>query len=222
MKKSKENILITRPLDEKSPLRQLSKDGHKLIAQSFLNLTPQKVEHIPEADIYFYYSKNGVKYFIEAAKSLNKDLTVVKHAAMGSGTAEVLNNFGLQVDFIGSNTPLEVAKQLVSKYEKEEVCFVRANQSTQSIQKLWPSKYSQLVVYNIIPKIFSIKDEIHTILATSPMNLVAALESCKTNALKRIICIGPTTYAAAQKAIDVDCYMAQESNEVSMLEAYYN
>ena len=220
MKKNKENILITRKLSESSPLWQLATEHHSVMAQSFLDIRPVIITAIPQAEVYFYYSKNAAIYFLKAIKELGLDLSSATHAAMGNGTADVLKKHKTTPAFIGTGSPAVVADQLIDNYAHTSICFVRAERSTQSIQKKWPSKFSELVVYKAIPKPIKISDKVHTLFATSPMNLDLAIKSIDVHSLKRVICIGPTTYAAALKLTDVDIIIANESNENSMLAAY--
>ncbi len=220
MKKSKENILITRTLGKESPIWQLSNDGHQVIAQSFLEIKPILITQIPVADVYFYYSKNAAKYFLLSASSLQQDISKSDHAAMGNGTAQILESHGITPSFVGTDTPAKIAQSLIRKYANSSICFVRADQSTRSIQKLWPSKYSEAISYNTQPLFVEVKEEIHTILATSPMNLEAALSCCDISALKRIVCIGPTTYAIATKLSNTSIIVAHKSSEQAMLKAY--
>ena len=221
MKKSKENILITRSLKDESPIWQLSKDGHQLIAQSFLDIIPLSITEIPIADVYFYYSKNAARLFVKAAQKLQLDLSKYNHAAMGEGTASVLENLEIKLNFIGKDTPKDTAQSLIDQYTGSTLCFVRAMQSTRSIQKLWPYEYSEVIAYSASPKSIQITKKINTILATSPMNLEAALQCCDVSDLKRIVCIGPTTYKAALRLSNVEIFMAKESNEVAMLASYF-
>lgn len=221
MKKNKGHILITRSLAEESPLWQLSRDGYHIIDRSFLELTSLPIIEIPKADVYFYYSKNGAQHFVKAARSLNLDLGKSKHAAMGKGTAAILTNLGIEVDFIGDGAPTEIAQTLIATYSNVSICFVRAEQSTQSIQNKWPYPYREVIAYSIKENVTDIKEDVHTIIATSPKNLKCAVNSCQTLNLKRIICIGPTTYAAAQKYDDLILMMAKQSTESALLDAFY-
>lgn len=220
MKKNRENILITRTLSKESSIWSLCEDGHKVIAQSFLEIVPFRITHIPQAEVYFYYSKNAAIQFQLASARLSIDLSSASHASMGNGTADSLKNFNIDSDFIGKGCPQNVAAQLIDKYCPHSICFVRAEQSTQSIQKLWPGKYSEVIAYSVKPISIQIKEKFHTIFATSPMNLEAALQCCDTTKLKRIVCIGPTTYNTASQLSKADIIVAIESSEYGLLEAY--
>ncbi len=221
MKKSKENILITRTLSEESPLQQLSKEGYHVIAQSFLEIVPYSISEIPSADVYFYYSKNAAKHFAQAANSLYLNLNHSKHAAMGKGTAKELSNQGLAVDFIGDSSPQIVAEKLLKKYSDYTICFVRAKDSTRSIQNEWPYPYTEVIAYRSEEKIVQIEKDIHTIIATSPKSFISAMRSCNSSTLKKVICIGPTTYNAVNIMVEVNTIMASSSTEAALLEAFY-
>lgn len=221
MKKSKGNILITRTISDESPLWQLSNDGYHLIAQSFLEIVPLTISEIPSADVYFYYSKNAAKYFFQASKKLLVDVKKSKHAAMGKGTANVLSQLGVNVDFVGQGSPTEISNELINQYSESSICFVRAKESTQSIQKNWPKSFMEIITYHTKPSPVKVEEEIDVIIATSPKNFKSAMHNCRIDSLKKIICIGPTTYDAVQKYSDVACIMATESNEDALLNAFY-
>lgn len=220
MKKNKKNILITRKLGKQSPMWQLLNEDYNVIDQSFVTIHPLPNIIIPKVDVFFYYSKNAVKHFIESASDLKEELSNSLHAAMGNGTARALTECGMEIDFIGNGTPSEIAAKLQQKYSKQSICFVRAKQSTCSIQKQWPKDYEEVVSYSLTPSPFKITEEINTIFATSPMNLTTAIECCNTTSLKNIICIGPTTFKAAQQYKDVNIKIAKCSSEQSLLEAF--
>jgi len=220
MKKSKENILITRKLSGNSPLWSLSDLGHSIFTHSFLEIVPVDITEIPIAEVYFYYSKNAAIEFVKAAKNLGRDITQSYHATMGSGTAKTLLDLGTQPDFVGSESPNSVARSLYEKYGDKRLCFVRAKQSTQSIQKLWPKEYIDLVIYDTTIIDIELQQSIDTIFATSPKNLHAAMRCCDTDSLTNIICIGPTTLEAAKKLTDINSIMATANNEEAMLDAY--
>jgi uroporphyrinogen-III synthase len=127
---------------------------------------------------------------------------------------------GIKTNFVGVDKPKSIAQSLINKYADTSICFVRADQSTQSIQKFWKNEYSEVIAYSVNPRSIKIQEKIHTIIATSPMNLIAALKCCNVKNIKHIVCIGPTTYNAAASISDVDIIMADKANEESMLEAY--
>jgi len=220
MRKSKRNILITRSLAVDSPLQRLADDQHHIITQSFIEIVPVEINHIPKANLYFYYSKNAAKCLIQAANKLNIDISNCSHATMGTGTAKMLASLGITPTFIGNGNPKEVAQSLIAEYANQSICFVRAKKSTKSIQSRWPKEYSDLIVYDTIAKPIKIEEEINTIFATSPMNLEVALANCHVENLEKIICIGSTTYDATKRLSEVKIIKANNSNEASMLAAY--
>lgn len=220
MKKSKENILITRDLSDESPLRNLSNNARNIIAQSFIKIEALDISEIPTSEVYFYYSKNAVLHFMKAALKLKIDVKKYKHAAMGEGTSSTLASYGVKADFVGKGMPQSIAQVLIKEYHQKSICFVRAEQSTQSIQKLWPSNYNEIVAYRIIPNDINIQENIHTIFATSPMNLKISMERCNIQDLQYVVCIGSTTYKVAKEITEAEVILSESSTEEAMLQAY--
>jgi len=205
-------ILVTRALEDDSVIRSVA-EGHELIAQSLIDITPIPFDP-PAADWVFFYSRNGVHHFFGQG---NYELVPFKWACMSRGTAEALSEYVLDDAFIGDGEPESVAKGFssVRSYE-ERVCFVRAQRSMDSVRKLidHPADFS-LAVYDNKPVLDAVLDA-DIILATSPLNFEAwALANIYRN--QPIIAIGKTTANAIRDILPkANIVISKEASIISM------
>lgn len=218
MKKNRETIFVTRKLADHSPIWQLKNKGFDIIDISLISIKGISIEKIPTVDIYFYYSKNAVKYFWQKAQKTNIDFTESIHACMGKGTANYLTQTtNIQPDYIGNGNPPDVAKELIMEYGEKSICFVRAQQSTKSVQQLWPKPYQEVVVYTTAIKSEKIGTEVDHLFVTSPLNAESFFKNNNPSKLKSVVCIGKTTANKVSQLYDGKIIIANESSEQSML-----
>jgi len=206
-------ILITRSLEDNSLIRAVAQ-GHELIAQSLIDITPIPFD-APAADWIFFYSRNGVQHFFEQG---NYELIPYKWACMSSGTAERLSEYVLDEPFVGDGDPMSVAKSFteVRSFE-EQVCFVRAQQSMDSVRKLidHPSDFS-LAVYDNKPIDPVQQIDADIILATSPLNFKTWARA-NTYRNQPIIAIGHTTATAIREILpEGEIVIAKQASIASM------
>jgi uroporphyrinogen-III synthase len=83
-------IFISSDLSANSVLHQLA-NSYELSYASFISFKKIPFTNSINGDCLFFYSKNGVKFFFEQNPNLQPNLTF---AAMGSGTADLLNEYG--------------------------------------------------------------------------------------------------------------------------------
>lgn len=196
-------IFISRNLSTTSPFKkELADLDLEIIGQSLLQFAPIQFGAIPEVDWIFFYSKNGVKFFLEPLinhPSFHKNK--VKWAAMGKGTAQALTAYQIQANFIGNGHPKTTAQAFEAVASGQKILFPRAKNSKKSIQNLLRSqaKISDLIVYkNDIKITFSIP-YCDILVFTSPLNAMAYFQKYPLNPKQKIIAIGKTTQKALQK-----------------------
>ena len=105
-------VFITRNLAPDSLLKsRLEASQISLTGISLIAFQPCFFPPLPLVDWLFFYSKNGVNYFLETALSNQSfDKKDVKWAAMGQGTANTLASYQIKAEFIGNGTPREIAQ----------------------------------------------------------------------------------------------------------------
>ncbi len=110
--------------------KALSAEGIALIAVSMIKTEPVKFEQsIPQTDWIFFSSKNGVRTFF----SQNPEIGSQRFAAVGQGTADVLNEFA-KVDFIGKHIDTRITAQEFKEHiENATVLFPQSSISRKTI-----------------------------------------------------------------------------------------
>ena len=176
-------VFISRNLNKKSKfIKQLELEGLEVIGRSLIQFSLIPFEKIPHSDWVFFYSKNGVKYFLEGInkeallkfKSLIK-IQTTKLATIGSGTAMELANAGFPPHFIGHGDPSKTASDFLKLTKGKRVLFVRAKNSRKSIQNLLEAQIEvlDLVVYQNQSKSHFSLPECEYLVFTSPLNVKA-------------------------------------------------
>lgn len=182
-------IFISRSVKPSSPISDVTKD-HILLSQSLIEFSALDFEE-PNADWIFFYSRNGVKYFF---KNGNYELYPYLWACMSKGTAEELSHYITDISFIGNGSPDEVAKSYLNFIQPKDVtCYVRAEQSLDSINKRLAkdSDFSIPVYSNQMSQKVPTED-FDILIFTSPMNVDAWFQVRKYSD-EQIIAIGNTT-----------------------------
>lgn len=214
-------LLITRELDQNADFtRNLRNNGFEVFGISFLKFEPVHFEHIPTTDWIFFYSKHAFQYFLHhplAKECLNN----CKIAAVGSGTAKVIEDAGFVLKFVGEGAPKEVAEAFLKIVKTDSVLFPHAQYSQNSIKKQIESHTScqDIVVYKNNLNAIQVDFTPDIIVFTSPRNLEAFLINNKISSHQKIISIGPTT-SAALKQIGISQFLqAGDSSEASLMKS---
>lgn len=209
-------IFISSDLSANSVLHQL-KDNYQISYASFINFKAIPFDYPSHADCLFFYSKNGVKFFFETQPKLTPNVLV---AAMGTGTAALLNDHGVSPSFIGTGSVKEIAKAFQQFIEKKHPIFVKAKNSLSSIQKIIGDQIpsSDLIVYdNQIKKGIEKRDE-DILIFTSPLNVKAYTLEHHFNNDQILIAIGERTALALRAFTNSDIKIPKRSTEAGILE----
>ncbi len=176
----------------------------EIIGQSLIHFSSTPFTDVPKADWVFFYSKNGVKFFIEQVQDspqFLEQIRAVNWAVMGKGTANQLIKYGYQPNFIGSGHPSTTALQFGPLAAAQKVLFIQAKTSKKSVQQLLQGALTvcDLVVYNN-----EIKADFHIpfceyLVFTSPLNAEAYYQKYAINQSQKVIAIGNTTAKALVK-----------------------
>lgn len=201
-------IFISRNLTPTSPFKkELADFDMEIIGHSLIQFSPTPFETIPVVDWIFFYSKNGVKFFLETfaahmfLRILAEENLQIKWAAIGKGTAEALEKHQIQPNFVGTGHPKTTAQAFGTIANQQKVLFPRAKNSKQSIQNLLAAQLTifDLVVYeNAIKPSFTIP-YCDILVFTSPLNAKAYCQKYPIQTKQKIIAIGKTTETALQK-----------------------
>jgi uroporphyrinogen-III synthase len=214
-----EKIFISRSLAEHSPVQAFAeKNNLELKAISLIEFTPVYFSHLPKADWLFFYSKNGVRFFMRALQE--KGLKIkVPVAVIGLGTLNALKEFGKSADFAGNGQPEEVAAAFKELARGQHVLFIRAQQSRRSIQQLLEEDLTvkELPVYANEIRLPDEEFQADYLLFTSPLNAEAYAQKYDLNAAQVIVAIGGTTADKLRSLGAKKVWVATSPNETSMV-----
>lgn len=122
---SGKTVLVTRAAEQSSKFAQLLQaQGARVVEMPALEIRPpsswqeldRAITYLADFDWLILASANGVEYFLGRLTALGKDVRLlagIKIAVVGKKTAAVLQNYGLQPDFIPPNF---VADSLVENF----------------------------------------------------------------------------------------------------------
>jgi len=191
-------IFITRQLEIKSPLLEFAlTSGHEVVGQSLIQITRVTFEDFPITPWVFFYSKNGVKHFVEQLESnQTQKLKNCKIGVIGSKTESIVMKYLEQsCDFVGNADQSNIEEFLI-KLGSDKCLFPRASYSKKTIEKVLPEdQVESLVVYDNILDDFAIVDgEAAVLIFTSSMNVDAYLLHMSIDPKQTVVSIGHTTH----------------------------
>ena len=201
---------------------QLEEKGFEVFAQSLVILSSCSVSEIPNAEWVFFYSKNGIHYFFEAAQKLGVTLgSNLRYGCIGKGTAKALSSYGITADFIGTGQPKETAGAFLDLARGKKVLFPQASSSRQSVQKLIgnDAQVISLIVYeNQARELFELP-QCDILVFTSPLNVKAYLMRYSIMERQKIVAIGQTTKNYLNDRIKNNILVAEEPSERALVSA---
>ncbi len=211
-------IFISRNLTHDSPfLKKLKGKPVHIIAESLVGMSAIKIREIPPSDWIFFYSKNGVRHFLDQV-SHTEISSNCRWAAMGQGTAKAMQEYDIEPDFIGKTTPELTAKAFFEVADGQHVLFPCAKNSRQSIAKLLAGriKATHLPVYNNYMQDASHLPDSDILVFTSPMNVKAWFLHKKMMENQHFIAIGTTTAKALEQQGIQKINIAKNPSEIAL------
>lgn len=213
-------LFISRELASDSPVRAFAqKHDLPLRAASLIEFTPVPFGPLPAVDWLFFYSKNGVRYFMRSLRERGEKIETPV-AVLGLGTLNALKSFGKSADFAGNGHPEAVAAAFRQIAAGQRVLFIRAQQSRRSIQRLLQDDLivEDLVVYANEIRLPEQPFQGDYLLFTSPMSVVAYAQKYDLQQAKIIVAIGQTTAAQLRKLGLEKVEIAARPDEAALLE----
>jgi len=157
--------------------------------EKFFKLAPQRPDWI------LFTSKNGVKYFLEGAKEF--DWEGVRIAAVGSGTANALLDWGLEAKLVPNYSDtdrfLEEFKALLEP--AETVWYPSAVQTIGKVEKALKDscKLHPFAVYQTMDKPKLLLEEFDLYFFTSPSNVRSFFKLNTIHTHAQVLAIGSST-----------------------------
>ena len=213
-------LFISRELASDSPVRAFAqKYGMLLRAASLIEFAPVPFGPLPAVDWLFFYSKNGVRYFMRSLRERGEKIETPV-AVLGLGTLNALKAFGKSADFAGNGQPEAVAAAFRQIAAGQRVLFIRAQQSRRSIQHLLQDDLmvEDLVVYANEIRLPDQPFQGDYLLFTSPMSVVAYAQKYELQQAKIIVAIGQTTATQLRKLGIEKVEVAARPDEEALLE----
>jgi hydroxymethylbilane synthase len=215
-------VFISRKIAKNNPFFSLLKEKKITINDySLLKFTPLFFNEIPSTDWIFFYSQNAVHFFFEGIKNQNISILKVKWGAIGKTTAQELDKYTQQIDFIGNGNPIETAEKFKQIAKKSKVLFPCALHSRHSIFLVLQDDIEgiDLPIYknesiNNIQKL-----EENLLVFTSPMNVKAYFSKYELASHQSTLAIGQTTAATLRKMTGKEPVISNETSESSLAEA---
>ena len=210
-------IFISRQLKANSPfLTQLPKEEYEVVGCSLLEFSGVPVSQLPSVDWIFFYSQKAVTFFFE---SIHPNDLQVKYAAFGKGTAKVLEQMGLPVDFCGTGDGATTADAFQNLAIGKRVLFPRAQHSQKTIQRLLSQQLQvhDLVVYNNVPKTDFNLPPMDILIFTSPMNATTYFGRYQWKISQKVLAIGATTGQALKQLGVATVAIAPQASEAALV-----
>jgi uroporphyrinogen-III synthase len=211
-------LFISRKIESTSPIRSLKEKGLQIVDSPLIQIKPLPVKKIPLCDWIFFYSKNGVKFFLEAANLLEFDLSSVKIACLGRQTATFALDQGLNVHFTGTGTGETTAGLFAKEAADTTVLFPTGTSTLDAVGKRALNKYTALKisVYDNQPDNSILIPDCQIVVLTSPMNARVFFSKYKGNKPKYLIAIGKTTAREISTWTDIKIHIPEEPSETSI------
>ena len=194
---------------------QLTNFGFKVIAKS-----PVRFETITWKDPgnynwVFFTSKQCVRHFFSQKIEISPN---IRTAALGSGTASLLNRFGIVPDYTGKDgSPYETAKEFGNIAGNSTVLFPIAESGLRTVQKALSEQVEikEIPVYRMVQAPFERFISAHIYVFTSP-SAVSSFFITQPEISGLIVAIGDATKAALHEAGYADVLVAPFSTEQAL------
>ncbi len=217
-------IFLSRHLDHDSPFRSLAESGEiGMVAQSLLLFSPVHFRTIPKGDWLFFYSKSGVKYFLDQLSTLVQ-IASYQIACYGPSTARLWSKMAdRDPDFIGDGKPAHVPTDFVRHIQAADtVVFVRAANSRMTVQRAIEDQIvcQDMIAYrNEQRQDVDIHGHFDCALLTSPLNADAFLQQA-VGFKGDIITLGSTTADFVRQKFDIECIVSEDVAEMGMFRSF--
>ena len=212
----KKKVLITKSIEDVGELQHYAIQNQiELIYHSFLSFEQIQISEIPEVDVLFFSSKRAVDFLLKQQIVSAR----VQVACIGSATQHYLENRGINVDFVGSNSsrPQEVSKELHCWLNGRTCGLVTAEESQRTIASyLDESLISYITPYRTVIHDDKLDSPMDVLVFTSPSNVKGYLQKNQIHHQK-VVAWGKTTEAYLLKCGFKNVYCLNNSTEKEVI-----
>lgn len=217
----KPTLFITRNLTPDGAFMKALSPFYQIVGRSLIKITPIPFQDLPTVDWYFFYSKTGVRIFLEHIDwSSSNSHAHLKWGAMGPATAQCIRSFNIEPDFVGTGNPTNVVTDFLAVARGLRVLFLRALNSMKSVQRVLADQIivHDLPIYRNEPMVEIGLPVADTLVFTSPMNVRAYLNYQVVLPSQTVIAIGRTTRNALEKQGITEVLTPTHPTEESIIE----
>ncbi len=192
----------------------------------------EEILHINEYKWVLFTSQNGVEIFFEQYRILNKDIrdiSNIRFATLGSGTANKLEEYGIHSDFIPSKYTVSVLAEEFADIVQpsEKILIPRAAQGSRELNAVFDERgleYTDLAIYDIAGELsdnIDMLDAIDLLVFVSSSGVRAFFEGLRKANITlpsnvKIACIGEVT-GEAIKSENIEADIVATTNDVNGL-----
>jgi uroporphyrinogen-III synthase len=212
----KKKVLITKSIEDAGELQHYAIQNQiELIYHSFLSFEQIQISEIPKLEVLFFSSKRAVDFLLK-----QQIVPIcVEVACIGSATKHYLEDRGILVDFVGSNSsrPQEVSKEL-HRWLNGRICgLVTAEESQRTIASyLDESLISYITPYRTVIHDYKLDSPMDVLVFTSPSNVKGYLQKNEIHHQK-VVAWGKTTEAYLLKCGFKNVYCLNNSTEKEVI-----
>jgi len=209
----KTKVFISRSLEDESPFRSALHGYNVQIRDELLIQFSPIAYNQPQSDWIFFYSRTGVKFFIENGG----DLTEKKIGTFGPQTALFFEHYtDIKPDFIGSGEKYDVTERLSQILKKSSCLFVIGKNSLRSVQSIRNSSSDlEVIVYDNKPKEEFNIDPPDIAVFTSPMAARTYFKKYPKRNHSNLA-IGQTTLTELLKLNRINSVKSEKASEYSL------
>lgn len=194
---------------EKLGMQAVSLCNMKVVPTEKMEELDVCLQHLDRYQWILFTSQNAIRLFFQEIKNRQMDMRVLLHlkfAALGSGTAAKLLEYGIRADFIPSvYTVAALGEEFVKIVkEKEKVLIPRALQGSKELTDIFDREnvdYSDLAIYDVVGSItknIQCLENLDYLVFVSASGVTAFFEELRNRKLSipehiRIACIGKIT-----------------------------
>ncbi len=202
-------ILISRPSYRAQNLKtMLETAGAEVFIAPSIKITPLEIsgkeitENIEKSALVAFTSRTGVELAFEKLFSAGYDARVFggkKIAAVGSGTAEELQKYGIKADLMPQKFYTAELAKLIATKKADNILLLRAQNGSREMDDILTEnniKHKTLYLYKTEAAEQVLPADFDTAVFASPSE---AEYFAKTDKTFTAVCIGAKTYEAAQK-----------------------
>ncbi|MEJ6798957.1 MAG: uroporphyrinogen-III synthase [Crocinitomicaceae bacterium] len=185
-------VFISKANDDCQWLHSFCKEKKwSLVSESLIEFSAIDFKVPKQAEVIFFSSKNGVRYFLEESKLP----AGIQTACIGRETAKIMKKNGIIPDFIGENSgdPVSVGKEFLAFVGEKNVFFPTSNQTLHTVANQLPENQKTVASIYETNSVSKKIDACDWYIFSSPSNVKSYLLENKIPSKAKVIAWGNVT-----------------------------